>query len=408
MHILYIHQYFATRSGSTGTRSYEFARRWVKAGHKVTMLTTIAQLTNQDLAVAKGWLLKRFTIEGIDVLALAIPYRQQMGVFKRCLAFLAFLLFASVVVLFLRKVDVVYASSTPLTVGIPATVLKWLKRVPFIFEVRDQWPAALVKIGFLKSKFLIGIFTYFEKTIYKYSAAIITVSDGMAEGVREVAGEGKPVYVIPNGSDLDLFSPDIDGSAIRQEKGWNDKIVLVYAGVMGKLDALEFVIDVAKRVRDYQDILFVLIGPGSDKGNLGRMVEGLGLRNVEILPPVPKQQLPAILAAADIVMAIFAKFAFVEKYASLNKFYDGISAGKPVLLNCSGWQRKLLEDNFAGFGCKLCDVDEFVEKVLYFNSPRDKLIAMGRNARRIAEEKFDRDKLATQALAQIELASGKA
>jgi len=398
MHILYIHQYFATPLGCTGTRSYEFARRWVAKGHKVTMLTSTAQLTNQDLAVAKGWLLKRFTIEGIDVLALAIPYRQQMGSLRRGLSFFAFLVLSSLLILFLRKFDVVYASSTPLTVGIPALAARWFRRKKFVFEVRDQWPESVVEVGVIKNRFLIRILLWLERLIYKNTSAIITVSDGMAEGIREVAGQNKPIYVVPNGADLDLFSPDVDGSSFRRENGWDNKLVLVHAGAMGWANNLEFIIEVAAKLKNHSDILFVLVGQGSQKTKLENMVSRLGLENVEIRPPVTKKQLAIIYSAADIVMATFAKFAFIEKYASLNKFYDGISAGKPVLLNYSGWQRKLLEDNFAGFGCSLCDVDEFVEKVLYLNSHRDKLIAIGQNARRIAEEKFDRDKLAAKTL----------
>jgi glycosyltransferase involved in cell wall biosynthesis len=106
----------------------------------------------------------------------------------------------------------------------------------------------------------------------------------------------------------------------------------------------------------------------------------------------------AFSAAADVIMSIIANFVIIERYASLNKFYDGLSSGKPMLLNYSGWHRDILERNNAGFGCKLCDTDEFVEKILYLNSHRDRLIAMGRNARRLAVERFDRGKLAAQAL----------
>lgn len=96
-------------------------------------------------------------------------------------------------------------------------------------------------------------------------------------------------------------------------------------------------------------------------------------------------------------MVILANFPILE-HNSANKFFDSLSAGNPVLLNYSGWQRKILEDNAAGYGCSLYNLDEFVEKVLYLNSHRDQLAEMGQNARRIAEEKFDRDKLAMQAL----------
>lgn len=398
MHILYIHQYFTTRAGSIGTRSYEFSWRWVKAGHKVTMLTTTAQLTDSDLKDAKGSFFKRFTIDEIDVIALAVPYKQKMGALKRCLSFLAFMVLTSITALFIKNIDIVYATSTPLTIGIPAVVLKWLKGTPFIFEVRDQWPVSMIEMGVLKNRFLIRILSWLEKFIYKNSNCIVALSDGMAEGIREVAGQNKPIHVVHNGTDLDLFKPDIDGSAVRRDKNWGDKFVLIRPGTMGRTSGLDFIVNVAKKLRDRQDILLVLIGGGCNRIPLTNTAKELGLTNLQVLPPVPRAQLPTVLAAADVIMVVICEFKIIEKLASLNKFYDGLSAGKPMLLNYSGWNRQLVEDNEAGLGCKHYDVDEFVEKVLYLNSHRELWAKMGRNARRIAEEKFDRDKLAAQAL----------
>ncbi|MDD5326974.1 MAG: glycosyltransferase family 4 protein [Phycisphaerae bacterium] len=395
MHILYIHQYFTTPKGSTGTRSYEFARRWIKAGHKVTLITGHHDLSG--LEPGRG-LIQKQTVEGINIVVVGVKYSNKQSFPRRIISFLLFCLFCIYAGLRIKKVNVMYVTSTPLTVGIPAIVLKYLKRIPFVFEVRDHWPAALVELGIINNKLLIKILSWFEKLIYKKSAAIITVSDGMAEGIRQVAGETKPIYVIPNGADLDFFRPDIDGSAIRKEKRWDDKLVLVYAGALGMTNGSEFIADAAEKLMHHQDILFVLIGKGIRKDALEKRIEQTGLKNIEIQPLVPKQQLPAILAAADVIMSIIANFAIIERYASLNKFYDGLSSGKPILLNYSGWHRDILERNKAGCGCKLGDVDEFVEKVLYLNSHRQELLEMGKNARRIAEKQFNRDKLATQAL----------
>jgi glycosyltransferase involved in cell wall biosynthesis len=402
MHILYIHQYFATPLGKTGTRSYEFARRWVAQGHKVTMLTTTTQLTNKDLAQVQGRFFKRFTVDGINVLAMAVPYHQQMGVFKRCLSFLAFLLLATVITLFAKKVDVVYATSTPLTVGIPVLAARWFRLKRFVFEVRDQWPESVVEVGVIKNRFLIRMLLWLERLIYKNASAIVAVSEGMAEGIREVAGQNKPIYVVPNGADLNLFRPDIDGKEIRQKKKWDDKLVFLHTGAMGKINSLDFVIDAAWKLKESRDILFVLIGQGSRKSTLENRVKELGLTNVEIMPSVTKEQLPPILAAADVIMVVIGNFPIIERHASLNKFYDGLSAGKPVLLNYSGWQRELLETAKAGFGCELCNLDEFIGKVIYFESHRSELKEMGKNARNLAENKFNRDKLAESALDVIE------
>lgn len=398
MHILYIHQYFATPSGCTGLRSYEFARKWADKGHQVTMLTSTAQLSPEDLADATGTLLKKVTINGIDVLALNIPYHQKMGYTRRCLAFLAFLLLSSVLVLVLRNVQIIYATSTPLTVGIPALVAKFFKHTKYVFEVRDQWPASPIEMGLLKNSVLIKILYGLERTIYKHSEALVVVSEGMAEDVQKVAGPLKAIHIIPNGADLNLFTPEIDGQAFRQKNGWNDKLVFLHAGSMGKINGLEFVLHAAERLRSHPEILFVFVGQGSSKPALEDYVNDKQLTNVLFHPPVPKHQLPQYFAAADVALTIIGKIPIIEKHASLNKFYDGLSSGRCTLLNYSGWQRELIEKNKAGYGCQLCDLDGFIEKVKHLNTQRELGVEMGKNARRLAIELFDRDVLAKKAL----------
>ncbi|MFH1881605.1 MAG: glycosyltransferase family 4 protein, partial [Planctomycetota bacterium] len=209
--------------------------------------------------------------------------------------------------------------------------------------------------------------------------------------------EEKPITVIPNSCDIDLFRPDIDGSAIRQKRGWGDKLVLLHTGAMGKVNGLDFVIEAAERLKEHSDIMFVLIGDGNQKPSLENRVKKLALTNVEILSSVPKRELPEFYAAANMGLVIIGNFPIIE-HNSANKFFDSLSAGKPVLLNYSGWQREILEENAAGFGCDLCNLDQFVEKVLHLNSHRKQIEQMGQNARRVAVEKFNRDQLAKQAL----------
>lgn len=400
MHILYIHQHFAIPRGSTGTRSYEFAKRWIKAGHKVTLITGYYDIGGLELGKA---LIQKQTIEGINVVIVGTKYSNKQSYLRRVISFLSFILFSVYAGLGTRGVDVIYATSTPLTVGIPAIILKWLKRVPFVFEVRDQWPEIPIELGIVKNKILIKLLLWLEKTIYEHASSIVALSPGQADGVQKVLTENKEIKLIPNSCDREFFHPNIDGSAIRKKYSWDDKLVFLHAGAMSRINNLDFVIDAAVRLKEHSDIMFVLIGDGNQKPVLESRVKELDLANVKILPSVPKQQLPEVLAAADVALVIIAKYPIVEHNCA-NKFFDGLSAGKPVLLNYSGWQRKVLEDNAAGFGCDLCNLEQFVERVLYIRSHRGRLAERGKNARRIAEEKFDGDKLAQKALGVIESA----
>jgi len=406
MHILYIHQHFATPAGSTGTRSYEFARRWVKGGHKVTLIAGHYDIGG--LQVDKA-LYQKQTIEGINVVVVGTKYSNKQSHLRRITSFLSFCFLSIYAGLRTKGVDVIYASSTPLTVGIPAMVIKWARHIPFVFEVRDQWPEIPIELGIITNRFLIKILLWLEKTIYKNCSSIVALSPGQADGIRAVLTpdsrnrgltEEKPIMVIPNSCDIDLFRPDIDGSAIRQRKRWGDKLVLLHTGAMGKVNGLDFVIKAAERLKEHSDIIFVLIGDGNQKLFLEGRVKELGLTNVEISSSTPKRELPEFYAAADMGLVIIGNFPIIE-HNSANKFFDSLSAGKPVLLNYSGWQRKILEENAAGFGCDLCNLDQFVEKVLHLNSHRKQIEQMGQNARQVAIKEFNRDNLAKQALAAV-------
>jgi lipopolysaccharide/colanic/teichoic acid biosynthesis glycosyltransferase len=386
------------------TRAYEFSRLWMAKGHTVTVVTTSAMLMPEDLKNAKGRFLKKLNLHGIEVYAFSIPYKQKMGMLGRCLSWSAFTLASTIVCLFVKKVEVIYARSTPLTTGITAMLIKRARNIPFVFEVTDQWPEIPMEIGIITNKMLAQILVRLESAIYQRCDSIIACSPGMATGVRNVLIKmklkDKPITVIPNFSETDFYRPEVDGSEVRKKQGWNNKLVFLHAGTMGRVNGLGFVVDAAIKLKDHHAILFVLVGRGNERPALEKRVRQSGLRNVEILPAMPKRQLASMLAAADIGMVIVANYPILQDN-SANKFFDALSAGKPVLLNYSGWQREILEENKAGLGCKLCNIDEFVEKILYLNSHRQELTTMGANARRLAEERFDRDMLANQALEVI-------
>jgi glycosyltransferase involved in cell wall biosynthesis len=351
------------------------------------------------LHIGKG-MTQKLSVDGINVIVCNIRFGNKQSFPKRIVSFLSFIFLSIYAGLMVKRVDIVYATSTPLTIGIPAMALKLLKGLPFVFEVRDPWPESLIKMGIIKNRIVKEVLLWLERTIYKQSAAIVALCPGMADGVRRKCVDQKTVAMIPNSADLNIFNPDTDGSAIQKERGWTDKFVLLYAGAIGMANGLDFIVDVAEKLKEWDDIHFVLVGDGSRKINIIEAANKAGLSNIEFLDPVPKTEVAKIMAASSASMVILANYPVLEHNSS-NKFFDSLSAGKPALLNFSGWQRDILEENHAGFGCKQWDMDEFMEKVLYLKSHRSELAEMGRNARRVAEEMFDRDRLARQALQVI-------
>jgi len=246
-----------------------------------------------------GALYQKQNIEGINVVVVGTKYSNKQSYLRRVISFLSFCLLSIYAGLRTKGVDVIYASSTPLTVGIPAMVIKWAKHIPFVFEVRDQWPEIPIELGIITNRFLIKILLLLEKTIYRNCSSIVALSPGQADGIRAVLTEEKSIMVIPNSCDIDLFRPDIDGSAIRQRRGWGDKLVLLHTGAMAKVNALDFVINAAERLKEQSDIMFVLIGDGKQKPFLESRIKKLGLTIFRLLSITQPTNFSTVLAQAS-------------------------------------------------------------------------------------------------------------
>lgn len=390
MRVLYIHQHFALPSGSTGTRSYEFARRWVKAGHKVIVITGHYDIGGLEYSR------EPLFIDGIEVRIVGSKYSNKQSFIRRILSFISFMFLSIYEGIRAEKPDIIYATSTPLTVGLTAIAIKWFRRVPFVFEVRDQWPTVPIALGVIKNPLIKQLTLWLEKFIYNQSSGIVALSPGMRDGVKQVVGSEKEVLVAPNCCDLDRFSLEVEGKDVRDSYGWNDKFVILHFGSMGKANGLEFLVEVADRLKSFPDIHFVIVGDGATKQELEDKAKKLNLTNIEFIGNIKKEKLPEFVAACDISTVVFARYKILEDN-SANKFFDSLAAGKPILLNYSGWQRQLLEQQQAGFGCKQCDIDEYVEKLLELNRNSDTLVIMGKNARRLAK-KYSREDMSNKVL----------
>ncbi len=400
MHILYLHQYFATRKGMTGTRSYEFARYLVSKGHRVTMITS--GLANREFPVPEGRQYAEFETEGINVVAIAAAYNDpQVGTgmsgSQRMLKFYHFAWSACRVGKKLPAPDVVFATHTPLTIGLAGLTLGQHFKVPFVFEVRDLWPEALVNVGALKNPLAILWLERMAKKIYTGAKHIVALSPGMKEGIVRTGVSAGKVTVIPNASDLELFSPDVDGSVEHQRLGLGDRFAAIYFGAMGLANGLEYVIEAARILaeRGNNKIVFVLHGSGGKRAELEKMASKYELTNVIFNNLVPdKEQLARIVAGCDVCMTIYR--AAKEHTWSPNKMFDALAAGKPVLINVPGWLGETIEKNKCG-RCLDADRPQMLADALEeLAADRELCRRMGKNARELAEREFDRVKLANR------------
>jgi glycosyltransferase involved in cell wall biosynthesis len=404
MHIAYIHQYFTTRFGSSGTRSYEFARRWVRAGHHVTVITSAAQLQKEELSRAKNIKrgLKKLCVEGIEVLAMEIPYHQSMDYSRRAWSFLRFLTKSTFILARLKNVDIAYATSTPLTVTVPVLVNKFCRAIPYIFEVRDLQPRGVIAHGYIKNYFAKKFLFWLEKLTYDQAVGIVALTTDMKDYIDRVTKKPAKTITVPNCSDNDIFKPlkDTEKQKVRAELGWENKFIVIHAGAMGKVNGLYRIVEVASRVQGHHEICFIFIGEGREKPRLEQLVKNLKLNNVIFMNPLPKSDLAKVLPAADVGLVSIDKMPHMQ-FNCANKFFDTLACGMPVLINYAGWQKEVLDKYHAGLGCNIFDDNEFIENLLALAKDPAMRHKMGQNARKLAESAYDRDVLATKVLDYI-------
>lgn len=384
MRILYLHQFFITRAGVGGTRSYEFARRFVARGHGVRMVTAGAG---------------REDVEGIEVVGVRGGYSDYVSATavaypRRMLAFARFALAATLATLRGPRPDVVYATSPPLTMALPALAAAARWRAPLVFEVRDLWPEAPIQMGALRSPLARRLARALERFVYRRSARVIALSPGIRDGVLAAGTPGERVALVPNASDLDLFDP----ARARPDPALDGRFVASYFGTMGEANDLGAVLEAARLA---PEITFVLMGDGKHRAALERAAPA----NVIFRAAAAAKEEVAALAAASAACLTLFKDVPVLATNSPNKLFDTFAAGRPAIVNMDGWMRELVERNDAGLYVRAGDAPELAEKLRWLRDNPDAAERMGRNARALAEREFARDALAERALALLEEAA---
>ena len=401
MKIIYLHQYFNTPSMSGGTRSYEMARRLVAAGHEVHMITS----SRDSECKEDDWFITNEA--GINVHWLPVPYTNKLSYQKRIKAFFSFAYKAMSKAKSIDG-DVIFATSTPLTIALPGVFASKSKNIPMVFEVRDLWPELPIAMGALQNPVTRWLAYKLEKWAYNNSKAVIALSPGMKEGVVKAGYPASNVAVIPNSSDnKEFLYSATDAAEFRAKRSWlGDRPLLVYTGTFGKINGVAYMVDLAKAllVAD-ADIRILLVGSGFDKELVEQLARECGVLGVNLFMEsrLPKKEMPALLSAANMSVCLFIDMPEMQPN-SANKFFDALASGTPVLLNYGGWMHELVQTNKCGLAMWRKPIAEVANKVASVLIDQHWQETTSNAARYLAEQEFDRDKLALQFMNVIEAA----
>lgn len=393
MRIVYLHQYFNTPNMAGGTRSYEMARRLVALGHEVDLVTSARDRDVGD------W---RVTDEaGIRVHWLPVAYDNSMGFTARLRAFVRFAVAAARRATALRA-DVVFATSTPLTIVLPGLYASRVQRIPLVFEVRDLWPEVPIALGVLRSPILIALARWLERLAYRSARHVVALAPGMRDDIVATGIPTEKVTVIPNGCDRAIFGVNQEepAKALRARHPWlQQRRMLLFGGTLGRANGVGYLVAVAAAMQKIDpEIRFVVIGDGAESKMIADAARDAGVldQSFLMLGSMPKVELATWLAASDMALGLFSGPRVLWKDAVQNKFFDALAAGKPVACNFRGFQSEIAEQHDVGLIFDAEDpthaarqIHEKLTDDAWLRSVRDRALAL-------AASEFDRDRLATR------------
>ena len=382
MHILIIHQAFASINEPGGTRHHEFARLLTARGHKVTVIASpVSYITGGHTYQANS------EMGGVTILRAAVYDAHHKSFIHRVLAFFSFMFSSFWIGLGVKNVDLVWGTSPPIFQGVTAWALARIKGAKFLFEVRDLWPQFAIAVGVLTNPILIFLSEWLERFLYRRADRVMVNSPGF---VRPVTSRGaKRVELIPNGADPSMFDPNDNGAVFRRSNQLENKFVALYAGAHGMSNDLQIILESASLLADEKNIHIVFLGDGKEKPALMAQAKGMNLSNVTFLPSVPKTEMASALAGAD---ACFAILKPLEEYKTTypNKVFDYMAAGRPVVLAIDGVIRDVVETADCGIFATPGNAKEIAEAIRKLAANAEQSRAMGLKGRRYLEENFSR------------------
>ena len=400
MRILIIHQQYLGESDGGGSRFNQFARYWAGQDHQVTVLAgTVHYATGERPARFRNRLISEEHDEnGVRVFRCYMSKNYGPGYLSRLWGYFSFVCSATWAGLFrVGKHDVLIASSPPLFVGITGYIISRLWRIPLLFEVRDLWPQFAVETGVLTNRQMIRLGYRLERFIYGKARHINVLTPAFRDVLLSKEVPDEKLTMIPNGADLDLFHPGDRDNDIRRRYHWGDRFVVIYTGAHGPANGLGQVLDAAKVLLDRTDILFVLVGDGTEKAELESRARRLGLTNVQFIPAQAKSEMPDFINAADVGLAVLQKIdGFKTVYP--NKLFDYMACGRPVIVAIDGEARNLIERAGAGIYVEPECPTQLRCAVLELCSDAKKGLRFGKNGFDFVRNCFSREGLASEFL----------
>ncbi|MGB4726074.1 MAG: glycosyltransferase family 4 protein [Thermogutta sp.] len=405
MHILFLTHYFPPEVNAPASRTYEHAVRWVRAGHRVTIITCNPNCPTGILFPGYKNRLRpqRENMDGMEVVRVWTYLAPNAGTVRRIVNYLSFMVSAVLVGLWLEKPDVIVATSPQFFCGWAGVLLSRLKRLPFVLEIRDIWPESIETVGAIRFRPVLRFLQFLERVMYRSADHIVAVGEGYRQKILEKVNIPQRISVITNGVDLERFRPQPLDKELRRKWNGEGKFVCAYVGTIGMAHGLEIVLDAAERLRDQgrNDIVFWLVGEGARKAYLENEARQRGLKDRVIFTGrLPKEEMPRVLASADACLVHLRKTELFETVIP-SKIFEMMAMGKPIIMGVRGEALRIVEESGAGVAMEPESADSLLMAIEHIRSADHFGNSRTSSVRQYLEDHFSRDALATKMLSII-------
>jgi glycosyltransferase involved in cell wall biosynthesis len=402
MHILFLTDNFPPETNAPASRTFEHARRWVAAGHRVTVVTGAPNFPSGRIhAGYRNALWSRESMDGIEVVRVWTYITANEGFLKRTLDYVSFMVAAILVSPFLPRPDVIVGTSPQFFTPCAALVVSWLRRRPFVFELRDLWPDSIVAVGAMRETAAIRALRKLEYFLYRRAARIVSVTQSFK---RVLAGNGIPadkIAVVSNGVDLEAYQPGSRPVELAQRLGVDGKFVAAYVGTVGMAHGIGTLLDAARALRHRADIAFVVVGTGAQQAELAATARSEGLSSVIFVGAVSKAEVRDYWRLCDAAVVLLRDTPLF-RHVIPSKMFEAMGMERAIILGVKGESEEILLASGAGVTIPPEDAAALAAAVARLADDRPGCAALGKKGRVFAAEKFNRETLAGRMLDELQ------
>ena len=393
MKLLFLTDNFPPEVNAPATRTFEHCREWAKSGIDVTVITCFPNFPEGKLFKGhKNRLYKVEETDGIKVVRVFTYITANEGFLKRTIDYISFGVAAFIAGLFI-KTDLIIATSPQFFAAVWASRLAFVKRKPWVMEVRDLWPESIKTVGVMKDNFVIRYLEKQEMRLYRSASHIITVTDTFKERISERGIKPDKISVVKNGANHSLYTLRNKNQKILSELVLDNKFIVGFIGTLGMAHKLDFIIEASEKIKD-PSIHFLFVGAGAEKKNLEKLVQKKKVKNATLLGMISKEAVPEYLSILDVSL-INLKKSETFKTVIPSKIFESCAMGKPILLGVDGEARRMIESYPAGLYFEPEDENDFLEKLYKIKMDKDLYLNLTRGCKQLAED-YDRVKLASK------------